>query len=406
MDGGGYAHDRQSFPAPKLEAVNVIPRLYDAAVEPAGWSGALEAAAELLQAAAVLLQCGPPSAGLVRIIASSGLSADLVAAYNRDHIGGDELLQEALVRPAGMLISSRLALDDTAFERSCVYRNLLRPAGLLEMAGTAFVKEPDLFAGVWMARGAGSPAFSETEYQLLRQLLPHMERAVTVRNRVAQAEQLAELTAGAFDRVAMGVVLLDALGRPLLTNREARHIGADDDGFAILKDGPAAARHDDTTTLRAAIRKAGGADGSTSGPAGKALRLARPSGRSDYQVVVLPLPRRCQPADAGGVVAVLFVTDPERSHSPIDHLVGDLFGLTEAEVRLVMQLLGGSSLTDAAETLGLSRNTVHSQLSSVFRKTGTRRQSELVKLVLQALAPVRGPDDSSGFHLPPDDGHC
>jgi DNA-binding CsgD family transcriptional regulator len=156
--------------------------------------------------------------------------------------------------------------------------------------------------------------------------------------------------------------------------------------------------------LRAAIRKAGGADRSTSGPAGKALRLARPSGRSEYQVVVLPLPQRCQPADASGVVAVLFVTDPERSHSPIDHLVADLFGLTEAEVRLVMQLLGGSTLTDAAETLGLSRNTVHSQLASVFRKTGTSRQSDLVRVVLRALAPVRGPDDSSGFYIVPDDG--
>ena len=104
------------------------------------------------------------------------------------------------------------------------------------------------------------------------------------------------------------------------------------------------------------------------------------------------------------MVAVLFVTDPERSHSPIDHLVADLFGLTEAEVRLVMQLLGGSTLTDAAETLGLSRNTVHSQLASVFRKTGTSRQSDLVRVVLRALAPVRGPDDSSGFYIVPDDG--
>lgn len=404
MDAGGHAHDRQGYPVHRPGTVAVIPRLYDAAVEPAAWSEALEACAEVLQAAAVILQCGPPEAHLIRIIASSGLSVELVATYNRNHISDDELLREALVRPAGMLVSSRLALGDKELERSSVFRNLLQPAGLFEMAGTAVVKDADLFAGVWMARSAASPAFSETEYQLLRELLPHMERVVTVRNRVAQAEQMAELTAAAFDRVAMGVVLLDALGRPLLTNREACNIGSEGDGFAILPNGPTANRHEDTKLLRAAIRKAGGADGSTPGAAGKALRLTRPSGRSDYQVVVLPLPRRCQPADASGVVAVLFITDPERSHSPINHLVGDLFGLTEAEVRLVMQLLGGNTLTDTAETLGLSRNTVHSQLASVFRKTGTRRQSELVRMVLQALAPVRGPDDSSGFYPVPEGG--
>ena len=57
-------------------------------------------------------------------------------------------------------------------------------------------------------------------------------------------------------------------------------------------------------------------------------------------------------------------------------------------------------LAAAADSLGLSRNTVHSQLASVFQKTGTRRQGELLRLLLGGVAPIEAPDATSGFHKP------
>ena len=56
-------------------------------------------------------------------------------------------------------------------------------------------------------------------------------------------------------------------------------------------------------------------------------------------------------------------------------------------------------MTKAATKFGLSRNTVHSQLSSVFQKTGTRSQNELLRLILGGIAPIKAPDESSGFNL-------
>jgi DNA-binding CsgD family transcriptional regulator len=99
-------------------------------------------------------------------------------------------------------------------------------------------------------------------------------------------------------------------------------------------------------------------------------------------------------------VAVLFITDPERSHGPVDFLFRELYDLTDAEVRLVTELLEGGGLTVAAERLGVSRNTAHSQLASVFQKTGTCRQSELIHLLLGGIAPVETPSETSGFDLP------
>jgi len=54
------------------------------------------------------------------------------------------------------------------------------------------------------------------------------------------------------------------------------------------------------------------------------------------------------------------------------------FGLSRTEARLSATLASGRSLSDYARENGVSRNTARNQLSTVFQKTGVRRQAELV----------------------------
>ena len=58
-----------------------------------------------------------------------------------------------------------------------------------------------------------------------------------------------------------------------------------------------------------------------------------------------------------------------------------LFKLTQAECRLVVAICAGASLVDAAQSLGITRETAKSYLKHVFAKTGTSRQSELVAMI-------------------------
>ncbi len=52
-------------------------------------------------------------------------------------------------------------------------------------------------------------------------------------------------------------------------------------------------------------------------------------------------------------------------------------------------LLAGKSTEDYAQEAKVTLNTVRSQLKSLFRKTSTRRQAELVA-VLSRVLPLRG----------------
>ena len=63
----------------------------------------------------------------------------------------------------------------------------------------------------------------------------------------------------------------------------------------------------------------------------------------------------------------------------------DRFDLTPAEARVVVRLIEGESLRPCAKTLGIKYETVRTCLKSVFLKTRTHRQAELMVVVMRAL---------------------
>jgi len=63
--------------------------------------------------------------------------------------------------------------------------------------------------------------------------------------------------------------------------------------------------------------------------------------------------------------------------------------LTPAEAAVAVEVLEADGLQAAAGRLGISLATARTHLAHVFDKTRTRRQSELVRLLLQSRPAVR-----------------
>jgi DNA-binding CsgD family transcriptional regulator len=80
---------------------------------------------------------------------------------------------------------------------------------------------------------------------------------------------------------------------------------------------------------------------------------------------------------------IVLVVDPDhRRRAPAQWLC-EGYGLTPAEARLAVALANGDSLKEIAEATGNRVGTLRTHLKHVFAKTGTRRQAELVRLVLR-----------------------
>lgn len=80
---------------------------------------------------------------------------------------------------------------------------------------------------------------------------------------------------------------------------------------------------------------------------------------------------------------VMFMFEPKPSDESSFDEVARIFGLTKAEAKLTLAIVNGMTANEYAEMHGVSINTAYSQIKEVLSKTGTRRQAELVKLVLQ-----------------------
>lgn len=84
--------------------------------------------------------------------------------------------------------------------------------------------------------------------------------------------------------------------------------------------------------------------------------------------------------DPGPLVMLVVHGSLETASLPMD-LLWRAFSLTESEARLAEALLTGATLADFAKEREVSKQTLRNQLVGVMRKTGTRRQSELVSLL-------------------------
>jgi DNA-binding CsgD family transcriptional regulator len=58
--------------------------------------------------------------------------------------------------------------------------------------------------------------------------------------------------------------------------------------------------------------------------------------------------------------------------------------MTPAECRVALLLSDGRAPREIAEMVGVSFNTVRSQIKSIFAKTNVKRQGELIRLLLDS----------------------
>ncbi len=109
------------------------------------------------------------------------------------------------------------------------------------------------------------------------------------------------------------------------------------------------------------------------------VAIAR-AGRRPLVARAIPLAGAFAAAFGQARVLLLF-TDLDKSPPPCGETLRAAFGLTPAEARLAAEFASGDALDDAANRLGIAKETARNQLKAIFGKTNTHRQGELVALL-------------------------
>jgi DNA-binding CsgD family transcriptional regulator len=236
--------------------------------------------------------------------------------------------------------------------------------------------------------------FNTTERKLFAALIPHLQRAAQLQLRLAGLDGLPESSAEILNRLSQGVLLVDAEARVIFANRAAESILRAGRGLFLGRDGLRAEIPSETRRLRRIIADCA-APRRELGGAGGRLRLSREHG-VPLIIVITPHRGRFGWVDVVRPRAILFITDPEATPGVHRQWLREEFGLTPAETAVAVEVLATDGLQAAAGRLGISLETARTHLAHVFGKTGTRRQAELVRLLLRSASAVREDQAAAG----------
>jgi DNA-binding NarL/FixJ family response regulator len=112
-----------------------------------------------------------------------------------------------------------------------------------------------------------------------------------------------------------------------------------------------------------------------------------------YEVTVSPLEQAIgapSPSNNAVPLAAVLIPTARLDGRSVAQRARQLYGLTEAEARVMAALTLGETVNDIAVEHGVRASTVRAQVRSIFEKTGVNRQSDLVRLALTG-APVVKP---------------
>lgn len=371
-------------PDPLDPPERLVLRLYADVLEGAPLEGVLGDIASMLggeTAFATRVQFGPDQMVPVGRISHVGFDAVAIADYASHWIGLDPRMIAGGLQPNGVINFAHLLPMDT-MRRSAFWNEFaVKRAPAFHSIAAGFDATQGMTGAVSVQRPIQAEPFGDRGVALLQWLYPHLKRALLAELRLADV-QAASLSTG-FDHLRHGIAMVGPKRRLHYLNATLAGYVAARDGLELgprglrLHDAEAQRGLDDA--IRRVVAVATGAERSL--PETTAFHATRPSGVAPWLIQVLPLSASGSGPFGDVSGAILVITDTQAQVRATEIRLRETLGLSPAEAALAAALAQGTTLARHADQRGVSVETVRSQLAAIRRKTGCRRQAELVALV-------------------------
>jgi DNA-binding CsgD family transcriptional regulator len=226
--------------------------------------------------------------------------------------------------------------------------------------------------------------FEEEQVRIVRALMPHIQRALQIHQRLHLSDLRRNATSEALDQIPVGIFVVESswLSHPL--NTAAEKITFEGDGLRIECGKLAASKASEQRALRSFIADAMSPKDSTIHPKGGMLLISRDSFRCPLEILVTPLRIGHSIFGERQKAVLVIVVDPEREPSVSEDVLRRTWRLSHAEAAVAKLLASGKDIREIADELHISLNTARTHLKRVLSKTGSRRQAEAVLRCLQS----------------------
>jgi DNA-binding CsgD family transcriptional regulator len=365
------------------DTLNLVGQIYDAVSEPERWGEFLENLAAAMGANAARMRMLDSSHNCHGVIAGSGHDATYDQNYSEYYSKVDLWNPILNQQNPGQAFDSHRLISDKEFAQSEIYNDFFRYYDMFYGLGGNILKSDHLTGRIGIHRAKSQGPFSKQEVALLKALMPHLMRAYKLDRHFAELHSRLEGVEGALNNSSSPLLLIDECGEVAFLNRRAESLLNEGLGLSLRHNHLQLTDSVQQLQLEKALSQAVATGAHHGTGFGGALRVTAPDGEHTLNLLITPYPDR-RVTGLGlnhRVCAAVFLHQTSALPQLPAELLKGLYGLTQAEVRLAERIAEGLSPAEAAAKFGVSVNTTRTQLRSLFAKTSTQRQSELVRLL-------------------------
>ena len=359
--------------SPEIE--RALDMCYDAIAAPQLWMGALDNLAHSMGAHACQILPHVISQRSIGEVRSTGAwRIEELWLRNQDWATDVYVARgEPYVQQGYRAVIQSQLFSDEEIRHSRFHQEITRPVGCLHWACGIFQVEDRVWC---LPFYRGNEPFAADVLQPIAEVAGRMAHIVGLAEKISRAGVENEVFT--LDRAGCAAMLIDKFGRVTRVNSRAEDLFCKD--FGVRNGRPWAAANASLERLDRFMAEIELAR-STAGPLPAPVIIAR---NNTPWLLIEAMPVTSASNDIfEGCRALLVVSDLSRASITDAAVLSLVFGLTSAEARLAAAICEGQDLNAASASFGVSRETLRSQLKTVFAKTGSRRQAELVARAAQ-----------------------
>lgn len=363
------------------ELLELVGDIYQAGLEPERWPETITRMSRVFDADLACIYTPIAERPEQSLYITHNFSEAMESAYTAyyhsiDEWSGTALRQHRYVQ--GLVAVGEDIIPQRELRRTEFYQDFLRHYDMEWIVSSVlFEPGPETPAThMTFTRNLGRGAYDGDGVRLMELFAPHVRRALLTHWRLTEARLGWSTSESALDSLGYGLALLGENGEAVHLNAFAERIVRADDCFKLRAGYFLAAHEQAQAALLHLLRQA--ALG-----VGGGLSLKRENGERPYGLAAIPLAEAHRFRSLGDARVLLLIHDPEAA-KPVDGLkaYATLHRLTPAELRVLSLLLADLGPMEIATRLGVSIRTVRTQLSSLYAKTGTKNQRDLIMTTL------------------------
>jgi DNA-binding CsgD family transcriptional regulator len=366
----------------------LIGDIYDAALDPALWMRALERACSFVGGSSALLHWRDVARESSAALHLFNDDPHYTRLYFEKYWSMNPVFPAATFVESGIIYTPSEMVPQAELVETRFYREWMKPQGIAGCVATNLEKGAASSTVLTIRRNEGHGMVDGEMRHRAAVIVPHFQRAASIGRLFDQGKATQAVLTETLENVEAGLFLVGPNGHIVFANAPGRVIL--DEGTLLRERGNllAAVAPEAHRALRDTFVAAEGGDMSV-GRRGVSIPLSMsPHGRWFAHVLPLTSGDRRRTGALHSAVAAVFVRKRSPASPPPLEALATLYRLTASEVRVLDAVMKVSGVRALADLLGSSQGTVKTHLQNLFRKTGTARQSELVKLI-------------AGFELPP-----